>query len=188
MFDRHPSVPPTPPRSPNKDNPVSSKPRGGPPAWYGAGRRSSGASSSALSGIGDYWFDSGACGRSAWRDREIWMQSEHGLAERLYFTYVRGRPAKNAHPSEARLRGEAPQALPVEGVLNPINSSRFLHADRPDMHVYPRPFPSPQRGGSAGFAGRGGAEPQPSSAGLLPPFLGSPGLRLPVSLLPASSP
>ena len=41
MSDRRPSVPPTPPRSPNKDNPVLSKSRGDPPAWYGAGRRSS---------------------------------------------------------------------------------------------------------------------------------------------------
>ena len=42
--------------------------------------------------------------------------------------------------SEARLSGEAPLALPVEGVLNPFYCSRFLHADRPDMHVDPKPF------------------------------------------------
>ena len=33
----HRSAPLTPPRSPNKVNPVFSNPRGGPPAWYGAG-------------------------------------------------------------------------------------------------------------------------------------------------------
>jgi hypothetical protein len=37
----------------------------------------------------------------------------------------------------SEVSGEAPQALPVEGALSPINCSRFLHADRPDLHVDP---------------------------------------------------
>jgi len=39
----------------------------------------------------------------------------------------------------SEVSGEAPQALPVEGALNPNNCSRFLHADRPYLHVYSRP-------------------------------------------------
>jgi len=48
-----------------------------------------------------------------------------------------------AGPSEARLSGEAPQALPVEGVLN------RRHTERSEA----------ERGGSTGFACGGGAEP-----------------------------
>ena len=29
--------------------------------------------------------------------------------------------------------------MPVEGVLNPNNCSRFLHADSPDVHFDPKP-------------------------------------------------
>jgi hypothetical protein len=28
--------------------------------------------------------------------------------------------------------------MPVEGALSPINCSRFLQADRPDLHVDPK--------------------------------------------------
>ena len=40
--------------------------------------RSSSAQASSIPRIGDHWANSGANGRSAWRDREIWMQSEQG--------------------------------------------------------------------------------------------------------------
>jgi len=43
------------------------------------------------------------------------------LAEDNTLAYIRGHEVKSAPTtSEARVSGEAPQALPVEGVLNPI--------------------------------------------------------------------
>jgi hypothetical protein len=78
------------------------------------------------------------------RSREVWMQSEPRRPQ-IILSYIGGHVVKSAHgyPSEARLRGEAPVALPLEGALSPDNGSRFLHADRPDLHVDPKPLLPP---------------------------------------------
>ena len=99
---QHCSVPPTVLRSPNKDNPVSSKPRGSPSSLVlRQVRRSSSALAPFFPELSDHWFNSGDCwtvrmegSRIVFpllgkRSREIWivfrnyrktigMQSEQG--------------------------------------------------------------------------------------------------------------
>ncbi len=66
----------------------------------------------------------------------------------------------------AFVSGEAPTALPVEGVLNPNNERSELSGEAlPALPVEGVLNPNnerseSERGGSTGFAGGGGAEPQ----------------------------
>ena len=77
-----------------------------------------------------------ACGRSAWRDREIWMQSEPRRPQIIH----------GDTPPKAKQREECPHTRPrgeecaamVQGTRRPqAGRRRFLHADRPDLHVDP---------------------------------------------------
>ena len=123
---------------PNKDHPVSSNPRGGPPAWYMAGRRSSNRSSVLYmpesATIGSIPAGSG---RSAWRDREVWMQSEPRRPQ-IILSYIGGHVVKSAPqiaiapcgPSVPACRPQAVSLAPMPGPLAKAPS----RGHNPSMH------------------------------------------------------
>ncbi len=102
---RYSHIPPAFPRSPNKDNPSFQNLEAALPPAIRAGRRSSSRPSVLLmpesATIGSI---PAANGRSAWRDREVWMPSEPGWPRIILVVYPRPPGEEGAKDRDSFMR------------------------------------------------------------------------------------